>query len=587
MARIRRARPGHLALGLALAVLAPAGAVGAPAADVSVTSAGSQPVIATASLCCADTSFLVTNASDAGEQITRVSVDLASAALPDLVFDPDDGTPAGDDLAFGFAAGEIPAGGTADAAFPAASALADGFRQIDITTTGFGVAADLRFGVDVDPTSAKGRTASPPAESSAGAIAGAELHGATVTVAFSDGSTLSSELVGSLDTTGAAAQLRPNALPEPGLALAGGETGPGAVSRATQDVAITGPAGAEGRLAIFEGALDLGGGAGFDVDPFELNTLRARTVVTFTLDGEGKASEAVSLGDVGGENGGINIITAWLREGTRTGPVAGPIVLQLDPAAPPTLGTAPPDPAPPDPAANVPGIEHCSGFVLARADASQRGTVELSARQLLINQRIGQTAIRRLNAVESWLNEGIYGSDFCGGTLTPDVVGSGLVSRDAPLWVSRAEPRKPRISPRTSAGGTVELSTRQLRINQRIYRAALVRAAALEKRLKSLTGGDVVDGSIDLGRFAEDVVLAPGVAATELPPSRTVVPPLKNTGAAFELSASQLRTNQRIAQRAVRDSNALLAKLRRGLLGVNFVPGSITARDLTVPDFRQ
>lgn len=591
MAVNRRVRGRHLTGGLALAaLLGPAAVTGvaAPGADISVTSSGASPVIATASVCCTDMSFVVSNVSDGGEQITSVGIDLAGAALPDLVFDPDDGTPAGDDVTFGFALGAAPAGGTATAEFPAASAADNGFRQLTIATTGFSAPGELRFGVDVDPTSARGRVGAGGAESSAGAIAGAELHGARVTVAFSDGSTLGSELVGNLDTTEAEAQVRSGALVEPSLTLADGQTGPGAVSGTTQEITITGPPGSQGRLAIFEGALDLGGGAGFDIDPFEVNTLRARTVVSFTLNAQGTTTEAVSLGDVGGENGGINLISAWLRDGLRSGPVAGPIVLQLDPTGPPTLGGAPPGMpgTPGTPAAAVPGIENCSGFVLTRANSTSPGTVRLSARQLLINQRIGQTAIRRLNAVETWLNEGIYGSDICGGSLIDAAVGGSLVADGAPLWVSRAEPRKPRVAPRGSTGGSVTLTTRQLRINQRIYRAALLRAAALEKRIRNLTGGDVVDGSIDLGRFSADVTVAPGVAAADMPASRTQVAPLTTTGREFRLSAGQLRTNQRIAQRAVRDANVLLGKLRRGLLGVNFVPGSITARDLTVPDFR-
>lgn len=584
MAAGARALGSSLVAGLALAtVLGPAAAtsLGAPGADVTVTSAGTAPVIASASVCCSATSFLVSNASDGGEQITSISIDLADATLPDLVFDPDDGSPAGDGLAFGFSEGELPAGGTATASFPAASAEADGFRRLDIATTGFPQAANLRFGVDVDPTSVKGAPATGGSESSAGAIAGAELHGARVSVSFSDGSTLASELVGDLDSTNAAARLRPAVPAEPTLTLANGATGPGAVSGTTQKVTLKGPPGALGQLAIFEGALDLSGGPGFDIDPFELNTLRARTVVSLTFDATGVATRTVSLGDVGGENGGINVITAWLRDGTIDGPVAGPIVLQLDPDAPTSLGPPGADPAP-----EVPGIENCSGFVLARASTASTGTVDLSARQLLINQRIGQTAIRRLNAVEAWLNDGIYGSDICGGSLTEAAIGASLTPGEAPLWVSRAEPRVPRIARRDAGGGAVTLTTGQLRINQRIYRAALLRAAALEKRLKNLTGGDVVDGSIDLGRFTTDVRVAPGVAAEEMPASTTRVAALTSTGERFRLTAGQLRTNQRIAQRAVRDANALIAKLRRGLLGVNFVPGSISARDLAVPDFR-
>jgi hypothetical protein len=70
----------------------------------------------------------------------------------------------------------------------------------------------------------------------------------------------------------------------------------------------------------------------------------------------------------------------------------------------------------------------------------------LSASQLRINQRIGQAAIRRLDAVEAALDR-----------------------------------RPPREFP--GAGGRVRLSACQLLINQRIFQAAIRRAAGLEARL--------------------------------------------------------------------------------------------------------
>lgn len=585
---MRRTIAGSLlTVGLSLSLAATA--VAAPSADVTVTSVpppGSVAApLATASLCCANNSFSVTNASSDGEEITSVAIDLSPATLPDLIFDPIEGALGGDVLGLSFDAGQIPAGGTAVAEFPAASAKDDGFSQIAVTTTGLVVGAELRFGVDVDPTSAKG-LASPAAgtESLAGAIAGAELHGAQVTVTFSDDSTLTAEFIGDLALGSARAQVRPDPLAEPGLTLLSGEAGPGAVSSFTQTITLTGPVGATGAVAVIEGSLDLGGGAGFDIDPFELNRFLATQSYDFTLDDKGTANVEVALGS---QSGGINTITAWLTGGAVKGPVAGPIVLTIDPNAPETLGTNPTPPGTPqEPVFVVPGIENCSGFVLTPAAPGKPGKVTLSAKQLLINQRIGQTAIRRLNAVEAWLNDGIYGSDFCGATLTSDVVGSGLAAGGAPLWVSRADPRKPQVEPAAKGSGKVELSARQLKINQRIYRAAVLRAKALNKRLKNLTGGDVVDGTIDLGRFPDDVLVAPGVAAVEMPASTTEVAGLTDVGGKFRLSAEQLRTNQKIAQRAVRDSNSLIGKLRRGLLGVNFKPGSITAKDLTVPPFR-
>jgi len=81
----------------------------------------------------------------------------------------------------------------------------------------------------------------------------------------------------------------------------------------------------------------------------------------------------------------------------------------------------------------------------------------LTAAQLAINQRIGQSAVRRLNGVRARM----------AGSAPP---------------VAR-----PRVS-----RGVVTFSARQLRINQRIYQAAVRRAAALEA---ALTGAPVPIGS--------------------------------------------------------------------------------------------
>jgi hypothetical protein len=82
----------------------------------------------------------------------------------------------------------------------------------------------------------------------------------------------------------------------------------------------------------------------------------------------------------------------------------------------------------------------------ARLGAGGGSRFTLSAAQLLINQRIGQAAIRRLDAVEAML-DGRPPREFAG------------------------------------AGGRVRLTAGQLLINQRIFQAAIRRAATLEARL--------------------------------------------------------------------------------------------------------
>lgn len=98
------------------------------------------------------------------------------------------------------------------------------------------------------------------------------------------------------------------------------------------------------------------------------------------------------------------------------------------------------------------GTEYGSGAPSPSPSPSGGGParITLSAAQLLINQRIGQAAIRRLNQVQAALD-------------------------------GRAAPPA-----RRSGTGRVTLSARQLLINQRIYQAGVRRAAALEARLDGL-----------------------------------------------------------------------------------------------------
>jgi hypothetical protein len=213
------------------------------------------------------------------------------------------------------------------------------------------------------------------------------------------------------------------------------------------------------------------------------------------------------------------------------------------------------------------------------------GTVTLSARQLRINQRIAQAAVRRVNAVQAWLDARIDGGDICGLSLTAAKFGPGIVIGAGPTApASDAFPRPFREKrPPRSREARVVLSAGQLRVSQRISQAAMRRAKALSRRLgRGLTGGDIRRGTITRD------VLAPGlaiVAATPVPspprPSRTVIrTPRARKPARFELSAAQLLTNQRIAQAALRRATVLRDELRAGLTAEDFRDRTITAVNL-------
>ncbi len=232
----------------------------------------------------------------------------------------------------------------------------------------------------------------------------------------------------------------------------------------------------------------------------------------------------------------------------------------------------------------APSAPNCAGAPdLTGAGAT--GTLTLTAGQLRINQRIGQAAVRRANAIEGWLADGIVGADLCGGSLAPDRLDAGITTASGVLGPvpTVAGPRPLVIPPAADKGPvTFRLTAAQLRTNQRVYAAAVRRANALKARIEGrLTGGDVRDGSLGPDRLRQDLTVTARVAAaTPAPASTTVLAAADPGPATFRLTLGQLRTNQRIAQAAVRRTNALRALLRSGLRAENFAAGSISAADL-------
>lgn len=217
--------------------------------------------------------------------------------------------------------------------------------------------------------------------------------------------------------------------------------------------------------------------------------------------------------------------------------------------------------------------------------AGPTGTLTLSATQLKINQRIGQAAVRRANAIQAWLDEGIVGGDVCGGALGAGRFEAGVQITQGLLGpIPTVAGPRPLVIPGAQDKGNVRftLSTDQLRTNQRVYAAAVRRANALRDRLsQGLTGGDLRDGLLGRDRLRQDfriVALTP--AASPPPASQTQIASAASRPARFELTLEQLKINQRIAQAAVRRTNALRVRIASGLRDENFAPGSITAVDL-------
>lgn len=289
-------------------------------------------------------SFQITNSSTGMQLITDVSIDLGTAVFPDMVFDPD-GT-AGDATAKGFTINKSGGTSVSGHAFESPNNGVDGddgYGVLRVTFGDFEPNETMNFSIDNDPTSIKGGSAPGPNE--AGSVSGAELTGSTVTVTFSDGTVLTRETVydgATVDASEAVVANTPQ--PAPFLQAVGIGTGSSEVVSATQVIRVTGPAGATGELMHASGGLYLGGqtGAypnGYDLDPFETNSLSAISAIPFTIGADGIVDVPVTLTRFVGDGGytpssndqlGHNTFAAAIDDDSGLpGLVSEPVLLQL------------------------------------------------------------------------------------------------------------------------------------------------------------------------------------------------------------------------------------------------------------------
>ena len=213
--------------------------------------------------------------------------------------------------------------------------------------------------------------------------------------------------------------------------------------------------------------------------------------------------------------------------------------------------------------------------------------VRLTAGQLLATQRIAQSALRRVTAVEAWLDAGLTAGDLRDGALGRAAFASGvtLSGSGTPIANGLATPR-PVVEPAPPRGRgapRVAVTPRQVLVNQRIGQAALRRAAALERRLAAgLTGGDLRDGAITASKLAPGLVVAGAAAAQPVAPSATRVARARDgSGGGVRMTDRQALINLRISRAALRKANALMALARGGLSGAQFRAGTIGAAKLS------
>jgi hypothetical protein len=226
--------------------------------------------------------------------------------------------------------------------------------------------------------------------------------------------------------------------------------------------------------------------------------------------------------------------------------------------------------------------QQCRGVKASKAP-KRRSKFRVRVSDIRSNQRLGVEAIRKLNAVQKWLEDGVRARDICGGALPHwklkvDLVAGTKLPTQGP---KRAKPSPLRLIVKKKRPGRITTRPRQFAVNQRVTAAAIRRLNALTKRMnKRLTGGDIVDGTLGRNRLVQGTAIL-AARPTGNPPAKSttgIVKP-KSRKARFTATSGQVRTNYRIARQALLRANRLYDRARRGLTGAQFKNGSITAAD--------
>ena len=253
-------------------------------------------------------SFTITNNSPDGHQIEKVTIDLTTGILMDMVFDPN-GT-AGDDFAKTFTP-DAGAAATGYSSFTFKGAHDNGFDSLEIAFIDFDLGESFSFSLDVDPTSIQGTSA--PGPSNAGYVSGIELTGAEISIAYSGCATHKSQLFSiSGDVEGAENTIKETLPATPNLSITG-LTGPDeTVYTASQTAHITGPAGKTVRLLVAEAGFYVSGG-GFDPDAFEANSMVQISQHTAVIGGGGSVDIPITL-TLSDPDAGYNHIVAVIEE---------------------------------------------------------------------------------------------------------------------------------------------------------------------------------------------------------------------------------------------------------------------------------
>ena len=286
--------------------------------------------------------FLIRNDSATGEQITNVTFNTRSAVLPKVLFDPDDGTPAGDDAYKGFTPTNGSGGTTGVTDHEFIDAYDAGYYGLTIDFNDFAPGEQLTFAVDMDPISIQGEEDDPPSKS--GSITGLEMSGTLVTVTYNTGETRTVELYRKQpDSVGGSNNIvRPNIPSAPSIDMVGADTQT-VLSDAAQTVVVqTGELQSDVKLLQLESGMfvsDLEGPNapdGYDVDPWDTNSV----IGVYEYEGNTSNGSSIEFPVTLVRNNveaGYNIFVAVkVDDDGATSPLSNLIIVEYDPASAPS-----------------------------------------------------------------------------------------------------------------------------------------------------------------------------------------------------------------------------------------------------------
>jgi len=266
-------------------------------------------------------SLQITNNSSGALQITNVTIDLSTAVLPDMIFDPVGN--GGDATAKCF----VPSAGatavglvvpTDPCVTPFSQPRNGGFDIMSIEFTEFDPGEVFTFATDIDPNSIQ----AVPGAGAAGSVSGFELIGATVTITFNDNSTLTTSIYEDGSLGGGQAIATSEVLVTPNISVVGVSNSSATVNNLNQTVTVTGTPGDVVSLMLMDSRLYIAtGGAPFNVpDPtYYANEAMAKSLYTGLIGSGGSVDIPVELlvtqfGN-GTPDGGLNQIVAVTTTG--------------------------------------------------------------------------------------------------------------------------------------------------------------------------------------------------------------------------------------------------------------------------------